>query len=106
MTNQRSWFKTYQPINRVKDQPIEGISGVEMKVKRFGDIMVQIKNSDNYEMSVLTNVFHVLNLGKSLFSCFKIAQKNTFNLHMKDGCQLVQKRNVVMTRVTKRVQIL
>jgi hypothetical protein len=57
MTNQRSWFKTYQPINRTKDQPIEGISGVKMKAKRIGDIPVQVKNSDNYEMSVLTNVF-------------------------------------------------
>ncbi len=57
-------------------------------------------------MNVLINVLHVPNLGKSLFSCFKIAPKNTFTLHMKDGCQLIQEGNVVMTRVTKGVQIL
>jgi len=34
VTNQRSWFKTYQPINKTKDQPIEGINGVKMKVKK------------------------------------------------------------------------
>jgi len=43
MTYQRSWFKTYQTINRTEDQPIEGISGVKMKVKGFGDILVQVK---------------------------------------------------------------
>jgi len=76
------------------------------KWKKFGDILVQVKNSDNYEMSVLTNVLHVSNLSKSLFSCFIIAQKNTFNLHMKDGYQLIQEGNVIMTRVTKVFQIL
>jgi hypothetical protein len=35
MTDQKSWFKTYQPINRTKDQPIEGISGAEIKAKGF-----------------------------------------------------------------------
>jgi len=106
VTNQRSWFKTYQPINRTKDQPIEGIGGIEMRAKGwFGEILVRVKNNDKYEMNVLTNVLYVLNLGKCLFSCFRIAQKNTFTLHMKDGCQLIQKGNVVMTRVTKGVQI-
>ncbi len=105
MTNQRSWFKTYQPINKREAQLIEGIGGVEMRAKRFGNILVRVKNSDNYEMNVLTNVLHVLSLGKSLFSCFKIAQKNTLTSHMKDDYQLIQKGNVVMTRVTKGVQL-
>jgi hypothetical protein len=65
-----------------------------------------IKNNDNYEMNVLTNVLHVPNISKSLFSCFRIAQKNTFNLHMNDGCQLIQEGNAVMIRVTKGVRIL
>jgi hypothetical protein len=43
MADQRSWFKTYQPINRTKDQPIEAIGGVEMKAKRFGDILVELE---------------------------------------------------------------
>jgi hypothetical protein len=64
MTNQRSWFKTYQPINRTKDQPNEGIGGIEMRAKGFGDILIRVKNNDKYEMNVLTNV---LNLGKCLF---------------------------------------
>jgi hypothetical protein len=56
-----------------------------MRAKRLGDILVRIKKGDNYEMSVQTNVLHVLNLGKSLFSFYKTTQNNIFTLHMKHG---------------------
>ncbi len=93
MTNQRSWFKTYQPI--------ESISGIKTRARRLGDILVRTKKGDNYEMNVLIDVLHVPNLGRSLFSCYKTTQKNIFTLHMKDGSQLIQEGNVVMTKVTK-----
>jgi hypothetical protein len=101
MTNQRSWFKTYQPINRIKGQPIESTSGVKTRARGLGDILVQIKKGDNYEMNVLIDVLHVPNFCKSLFSCYRITQKNIFTLHMKDGSQLIQEGNVIMTGVTK-----
>jgi hypothetical protein len=101
MTNQRSWFKTYQPINRTKDQPIENISGIKTRARGLGDILVRIKKGDNYEMNVLIDVLHVPNLGRSLFSCYRTTQKNIFTLHMKDGSQLIQEGNVVMTMVTQ-----
>ncbi len=72
-----------------------------MRMKRLGDILVRIKKGDNYEMSVLTDVLHVLNLSKSLFSCYKATQNNIFTLHMKHGSQLIQEGNVVMTKVTR-----
>ncbi len=72
-----------------------------MKAKGLGDILVRVKKGDNYEMSVLIDVLHVPNLGKSLFSCYRIVQKNIFTLYMKDGSQLIQERNVVMTGMTK-----
>ncbi len=56
-----------------------------MRVKGLGDILVRIKKGDSYEMSVLIDVLHVLNLGKSLVSCYKATQNNIFTLHMKHG---------------------
>jgi hypothetical protein len=56
-----------------------------MRAKGLGDILVQIKKGDNYEICVLTDVLHVSNLGKSLFSCYRTTQKNIFTLHMKYG---------------------
>jgi len=67
MTNQSSWFKTFQSISRTKDQPIESISGIKTRAKGLGDILVQIKKGDNYEMNVMIDVLHVPNLSKSLF---------------------------------------
>ncbi len=98
--------KLINPSIEQKINQLRALMELRWKWKKFGDILVQVKNSDNYEMSVLTNVLHVSNLSKSLFSCFIIAQKNTFNLHMKDGYQLIQEGNVIMTRVTKGFQIL
>ncbi len=49
---------------------------------------------------MLIDVLHVPNLGRNLLSCYRTTQKNNFTLHMKDGSQLIQKGNVVMTKVT------
>jgi hypothetical protein len=52
-------------------------------------------------MNVLIDVLHVPNLGRSLFSCYKITQKNIFTLHLKDGSQLIQEGNMVMNGVIR-----
>jgi hypothetical protein len=72
-----------------------------MRAKGLGEILVQIKKGDSYEMCVLTHVLLVSNLGRNLFSCYRATQKNLFTLRMKYDSQLIQKGNVVMTRVNE-----
>jgi hypothetical protein len=101
MTDQRSWFATLRPLTTSSSQPIEGIGGVALYTVGIGDILVNVKIKDVVHTAVLTDVLFVPNLGRSLFSCYRAAQKNIFTLHMKDGCQLIQDGQVVMTGVTK-----
>jgi transposase InsO family protein len=101
MTDQRSWFTTFRLLTQEGSQPVEGIGGVAIHAVGIGDILVSVKVKDDVTTSVLTDVLFVPNLGRSLFSCYRAAQKNIFTLHMKNGCQLIQDGQVVMTGVTK-----
>ncbi len=57
--------KLINPSIEQKINQLRALMELRWKWKKFGDILVQVKNSDNYEMSVLTNVLHVSNLSKS-----------------------------------------
>jgi hypothetical protein len=100
MTDQRSWFTTFSPLHG-SSQSMEGIGGVAVHAIGIGDILISVKVKDGVNTAILTDVLFVPNLGRSLFSCYRAAQRNIFTLHMKDGCQLIQDGQIVMTGVTK-----
>jgi hypothetical protein len=78
-----------------------GIGGMEIQAEDVGDIRVMVKTPSGYEASTLTQVLYVPNLGRSLFSCYRAAQKGVYTLHMKNGCSLICDGNVVMTGVMR-----
>jgi hypothetical protein len=53
------------------------------------DILINVKTAKGSNVTILTEVLFVSTLGRSLFSCYRAAQKGIFTLHMRDGCQLI-----------------
>ena len=96
MTDQRSWFQMFQPTTPSAEWSVEGIGGAEIRAEEVGDILVRVKTTSGYEITVLSQVLFVPNFGRSLFSCYRAAQRDIYTLHMKDGCSLIQNGNVVM----------
>jgi hypothetical protein len=99
MTNSKEYFELYVDIS-YKKRIVEGVGGIVLQVIGVGSISIKVNLGDRSELATLTKVLFVPNLGTSLFSSQRVAQKNVDTITSKSTCRLItQEGEIVMKGV-------
>lgn len=96
MTNNNSFFATYTDISHER-RTVTGVGGILLVVMGVGNINVIVDLDNRQDTATLTDVLFVPDLGTSLFSSQRAAQRNIDTITSKSSCRLViQTGEVVM----------